>query len=94
MMRNIPSLPYDDSINSGRVLETVKYKDETVYIGSQEAFNKVPLETWEFVMCGYQPLKKWLKDKKGIVLTAKDVQHFRKMQYVIEKTIEIMEELK
>lgn len=45
-------------------------------------------------MCGYQPLQKWLKDRKGRYLTEADVLAFRQIQEVVDNTIEIMNEMK
>lgn len=31
--------------------------------------------TWDFYIGGYQPAQKWLKDRKGRILSYEDIQH-------------------
>ena len=37
---------------------------------------------------GYQPAQKWLKDRKGRVLTVVDIQHYQRIVVALEKTAE------
>lgn len=39
---------------------------------------------------GYQPLQKWLKDRKGRELSAEDVSHYKRMVRAIARTRDIM----
>lgn len=57
------------------------------------SFANVDEHVWKYVMCGYQPLQKWLKDRKGIVFSEKDIAQFRNMQYCIQATIDIVAEI-
>jgi len=40
-------------------------------------FEDVPLLAWEFYIGGYQPAQKWLKDRRGRVLSFEDIRHYR-----------------
>ncbi|MFC1717836.1 type ISP restriction/modification enzyme [Candidatus Poribacteria bacterium] len=48
-------------------VEKVRYveQDQRVYINSEQYFQGVPSEVWEFRVGGYQVCEKWLKDRKG-----------------------------
>jgi predicted helicase len=56
-------------------VEAVKYKEGKVYINKTQYFDSIPLETWEYYIGGYKPAEKWLKDRKGRVLSFDDIEH-------------------
>ena len=47
----------------------------------------------ELQIGGYQPLEKWLKDRKGRKLTTEDVQHYLRMIIALRETRRIMGEI-
>ena len=49
--------------------------------------------TWEFYISGYQPAQKWLKDRKGRVLSYKDIQHYQKIIVALAETDRLMKEI-
>jgi hypothetical protein len=49
-----------------------------VYINDTQYFSNVPLEAWNFYIGGYQPAQKWLKDRKGRVLSYDDKLHYQR----------------
>jgi len=59
----------------------------------QAKFERVPERVWTFTIGGYQVAEKWLKDRKGRVLTDHDIRHYEQMLYAIEETIRIMAEI-
>jgi len=79
-------------------VEKIQYDEDggkgKVFINSKQYFMNVPPEVWEFYIGGYQPAQKWLKDRKGRVLSYDDTLHYRRIITVLLKTIEIMEEIK
>jgi predicted helicase len=70
-------------------IETVKYKAGNVYVNKHQYFENVPLEAWEYYIGGYQPAQKWLKDRKGRVLSFEDIEHYQKIITVLKSTIEL-----
>ncbi len=92
LMNNIPDFILDEDL-VGQSIDKVKYSDETVYINKTNGFKNVSESTWQFIMCGYQPLQKWLKDRKGKTLRITDIQRFRHMQHAINETIRIMNKI-
>lgn len=77
-----------------RVLVTVG-QDETVWIdkGQTEGFRGVPENVWNFHIGGYQVCEKWLKDRKGRVLSAVDITHYQKIVVTLNETIRLMKEI-
>ena len=56
-------------------------------------FDGVPPEIWEFRIGGYQPLDKWLKDRRGRTLSFDDIEHYRRMVVVAGETMRLMAEV-
>jgi predicted helicase len=69
-------------------IETVHYKDGKVYINKAQYFSGVPPEAWDYFIGGYQPAQKWLKDRKGRVLSFDDIEHYRNIISALVSTIE------
>ena len=71
-------------------------KDEglgRVWINDQQYFEDVPLLAWEFYIGGYQPAQKWLKDRRGRVLSFEDIRHYQQIIVALVETVRIMEEI-
>ena len=50
-------------------------------------------EIWNYMIGGSQPLLKWLKDRKGMVLSETEILHYMQIIAIIKETISIMEEI-
>ena len=74
-------------------VEKPVYKDEKVYINDKQYFGNVPEVAWNFYIGGYQPAQKWLKDRKGRVLTNEDLEHYQKMIVALVETSRVMKEI-
>ena len=44
-------------------------------------------------IAGYQPLQKWMKDRKGCVLSKDEIIHYSQMITAVKLTIEIMDRI-
>ena len=75
------------------IIEKISFKEDKVHINKQQYFYPVPYACWEFQIGGYQPLPKWLKDRKGQELSQNDIDHYAYMVRAIAKTIDVMEEI-
>lgn len=74
-------------------VEKVTYKDGNVWINTEQYFGKVPEVAWNFFIGGYQPAQKWLKDRKGRVLSSADIEHYQKMIVALVETDRVMGEI-
>jgi len=76
-------------------VEKVTYDDnnQRVYINKTQYFEGVPPEVWEFHIGGYQVCQKWLKDRKGRILTYDDLTHYQKVIVSLKETIRLMAEI-
>ena len=68
-------------------------KHQRVYINKTQYFADVPQVVWEFQVGGYQVLQKWLKDRKGRVLSSEDISHYQQIVVALHKTMGIMEQI-
>jgi predicted helicase len=68
-------------------------KEGRVFINKAQYFEGVPPEVWEFQVGGYQPMEKWLKDRRGRVLSYDDRQHYQKVAVALKETIRLMAEI-
>jgi predicted helicase len=74
-------------------IEKVEYRDNRVYINETQYFGNVPEITWNFYIGGYQPAQKWLKDRKGRILTNEEIEHYQQMIVALNETDKIMKEI-
>ena len=56
-------------------------------------FQGVPEQVWDFHIGGYQVCHKWLKDRKGRILSDEEVAHYQKIVVALSETIRIMAEI-
>lgn len=69
------------------------WKDNTVWINSNQRFEGVPENVWNFHIGGYQVCEKWLKDRKGRTLSVDDIIHYQRIIVALDETIRIMAEI-
>jgi predicted helicase len=80
-------------VNGSNNVTKLKYEDGKVRINLDQYFDHVPQVAWEFYIGGYQPAQKWLKDRKGRVLSYEDIQHYQKIIVALVETDRIMKEI-
>jgi predicted helicase len=64
-----------------------------VWINEKQYFGQVPEEVWNFKVGGYQVCDKWLKDRKGRVLSGEDITHYQRVVVALKETIRLMQEI-
>jgi len=74
-------------------VEKLAYKDGNIFINKEQYFGNVPEIAWNFYIGGYQPAQKWLKDRKGRVLSNADIEHYQKIIVALVETNRIIKEI-
>jgi len=74
-------------------VEKLAYKKGKVFINSNQYFGNVPEVAWNFYIGGYQPARKWLKDRKGRTLTNSELEHYQKIIVALTETDRLMKEI-
>jgi len=64
-----------------------------VYINADQYFDGVPVGVWEYQIGGYQVANKWLKDRKGRLLTFEELQHYQRVISALAETIRLQSEI-
>lgn len=64
-----------------------------VQINAEQYFDRMPKAVWEYVIGGYQVAQKWLKDRKGRLLTFGELQHYGRVIAVLNDTIRLQAEI-
>ncbi len=74
------------------VVEAVRYssQEQAVWINGTQLFKPVPQPVWQFSIGGYQVLDKYLKSRKGRVLSLDEIVHFGTVADGLAFTIEQM----
>ncbi|MGD2092320.1 MAG: hypothetical protein PVH61_39495 [Candidatus Aminicenantes bacterium] len=63
------------------------------YINETQYFSNIPRELWDYALCGYPVLYKWLKSRNGLNLTAEDISHFITIARALQLTIRYQKEI-
>ncbi len=80
-------------VPEGDTQEPEELQKGRVYINKTQYFNGMPPEVWEFHVGGYQVCHKWLKDRKGRVLSYEDIRHYQRVVAALSETIALMERI-
>ena len=76
------------------IVERVKFNDGKIWINETQYFDSVPESAWDFYIGGYQPARKWLKDRKGTMLKHLDLLHYQEIIAVLVQTEQTMQTIK
>lgn len=85
----------DDTVAKGYPKYTPPIGQEAgrVYINKTQYFSGIAPELWEFQIGGYQVLDKWLKDRRGRVLSYEELTHYQKTAVALQQTMTLMEQI-
>jgi len=64
-----------------------------VYFNKEQFFAGIEPATWAMQIGGYQPLEKWLKDRKGRTLGYDDILHYLRVVVALRETRRLMGEI-
>lgn len=76
-------------------IEKVAFESDTVWIDKArtQGFTGIPRSVWNFNVGGYQVCEKWLKERKDMRLSDKDIAHYKGIVSALHATIQIMAEI-
>jgi hypothetical protein len=85
--------PGDNTVDKVRYVAPQGDQAGRVYFNKDQYFEGIEPETWEMHIGGYQPLEKWLKDRKGRTLEFDDVRHYLRVVIALRETRRLMGEI-
>lgn len=86
----IGDTPYLFQGEGDGIIVEPELKDGKVWINKTQHFADVPQVAWDGLIGGYQPARKWLKDRKGRALNFNDVKHYQRIIKILLETDRIM----
>mgnify|MGYP003871449839 CR=1 FL=1 len=86
----IGDTPYPYMGEGDNIVVKPEHRDGSVWINDIQHFEDVPMIAWDFQIGGYQPARKWLKDRKDRELTLDDVRHYQRIVKILIETDRIM----
>ena len=72
------------------VVDKPRHELDRVWINADQYFENVPAIAWDFLIGGYQPAQKWLKDRRGRALSYDDIRHYQRIIKILAETDRIM----
>lgn len=74
-------------------VKKLRYEKGKLYINDAQYFERIPPEVWEYQIGGYQVCDKWLKDRKGRILSLEDITHYCNVVTALKKTIDVQSKI-
>jgi len=68
-------------------------QERRIYINRNQYFEGIEKDAWEYHIGGYQICDKWLKDRKGRILTLTNIKSYCKIITAIKTTITVQKEI-
>jgi predicted helicase len=93
LLENAPPSNVRYLIAGDNVVDKPRFEDGRVWINASQYFDGVPELAWNFYIGGYQPAQKWLKDRKGRVLSFEDVVHYQNIIAALVNTDRLMTDI-
>ena len=80
-------------VSGDNAVQNIEYTSGKVYINPEQYFGSVPEVAWNSFVGAYQPAQKWLKDRKGKVLTNAEIEHYQKMIVSLVESDRLIKEI-
>jgi len=96
LLESVPTPVASYPISGDNRVDKPHYKPPTdeaagrIYANKTQYFDDIPPEVWDFHIGGYQVCEKWLKDRKGRILTYDEIETYRNITEAIRQTIRVM----
>lgn len=80
-------------ISGSNEVEKITFQEGRVFFNATQYFGNVPETAWNFFIGGYQPAQKFLKDRKGKILSHADIERYEEMIVALSETEKVMKEV-
>ncbi|MBP5544470.1 MAG: N-6 DNA methylase [Kiritimatiellae bacterium] len=89
----LDSPPATYPVGGDHRVDAPAFRDGRIYINKTQYFGGVTERSWNFLIGGYQPAQKWLKDRRGRTLSPADILHYERILRALDLTADIMAEI-
>jgi predicted helicase len=83
----------DFPIAGSDAVVTPSFDGQRVWINKTQYFDHVPAVAWRHVVGGTQPAEKWLKDRKGRILSGPEIDHYQAIITALSLTVDVMAQI-
>jgi hypothetical protein len=91
LLRDVPSLGLARYVGRGsHQVDRIDYNqsDQSIWINETQCFSPVPETVWEFYVGGYQVIEKYLRSRKGRLLSLAEIRNVTNVANVLSFTID------
>ena len=92
-LRGLEHLSLDLPHGGMDVVGNAGFRDDRLLHGGGRLAQGEPERSWNFLIGGNQPARKWLKDRRGRTLSPADILHYERILRALDLTAEIMAEI-
>lgn len=89
LLRSVGPKEPDYPVAGNNRVDDVRFLSERIYINAEQYFDDVSEAVWETRIGGYQVAHKWLKDRKGRMLTFDELSHYRRIIAALYETLRL-----
>ena len=93
LLRNQTNIATAKFMGDNLLIQDAKWDNNKVYINNSSFFSSVKQDVFNYYVGSYQPVQKWLKDRKGSLLSELDVKTYIKIIEAVEASLEIVGEI-
>jgi len=91
IQEKIKQIPYSHEGNHR--VKKIEFKNNKIYINKESYVANIPREVYEYVLGGYQVCKKWLRSRKGRILTEQEIIQYKRIIISITYIVHLIEEV-
>ncbi|MEW4562867.1 type ISP restriction/modification enzyme [Bremerella sp. JC770] len=70
-----------------------KHRDDLVWIDRNTPLAEADADTWQFHIGSHQVLRKWLKDRRGAILTQEEIAHYLHIIHAVQQTKNLVQRI-
>ena len=74
-------------------IKSIRYLKDNIWINDNQYFSNVPFNVWNFEICGYKVIDKWLKSRMGKKVSSGEVEHLMQVIETIRRTLDQCKEI-
>lgn len=93
LMKTTTSISTTYPVAGSDTVDKLEYKEDQVWINSEQYFGGVPSNVWDYEIGSYRPAQKWLKDRIGRKLNDGDITHYQRLVQAISESLTIVSKL-
>jgi len=86
LLEEVPEIQTTFPIQGNNAVKDVRFIEGRALINDTQYFEGVPPSVWNFYIGGSCPVQKYLKDRKGRVLSSEEILHYKKIVAVLRET--------